>query len=711
MAIRIRSLPYVIQIFTRIIASLSIMLLMSFISTVHGRLLKINSSDDLISDGIDHVDDQSVALTANDVLVSESTCQHTYGFLPCAENPGGYIFQILVYHVTGVFGSKENAQSLVSLGVGIYAGITVFTLTLQWGICLIFGAKKWLDKSKTSEHSESQTSCCLQVKEKFNELKETRVKLNNETRQVAGIMLLSLIPYIIVQLVDIFDTSHIGLLIAFVVSAVSLLSYFIYQTLNKWMQKLSSDYMQYEILREAFLKHVERWGKLIDEDDGNPNFALIKILFGETDKDGDGYITGLEMQKLFNKIMTDNSKEAINKAVDESMKLFDSDNDSKINQTEFTRACVSLAEKGDFFSTELQDENFQQFSQMEKEKLEIDPIMSKILKHAESQLLEGPLIQEDGKPNIERINTLFRKYDNDNNNKISRDELEKIIKTVQFENLHPKPEDVVNKIFFNFDKDGSNMIEKEEFVNGLQNWLGKAIRVAKCSDKTKSVDKFDKIVWDKLVYGHTFWNFVKCVFRIVLGIVILTFIGGPLTTSILELSYAMSVPSFSISFVIVPLALHARTLIEAIFPASKKTEKTASLTFSEIYSSVVMNNISGLTTLLAVVYAKDLPWDYSAEVLTILVIVSSTWLRRRSKKNLKNESSWGRSTGDKLCKESGLEFVCSFQEDCFTKKSQDGYWCAHSRRAASNFRREIRKLVSSTLLVFCKVYQQFIVDF
>ncbi|XP_022847733.1 sodium/calcium exchanger NCL-like [Olea europaea var. sylvestris] len=82
----------------------------------------------------------------------------------------------------------------------------------------------------------------------------------------------------------------------------------------------------------------------------------------------------------------------------------------------------------------------------------------------------------------------------------------------------------------------------------------------------------------------------------------------------------MSVPSFSISFVIVPLAMNARILIEAIFPVSKKTEKTASLTFSEIYSSVVMNNISGLTTLLAVVYAKDLPWDYSAEVLTILVV-------------------------------------------------------------------------------------------
>lgn len=33
-----------------------------------------------------------------------------------------------------------------------------------------------------------------------------------------------------------------------------------------------------------------------------------------------------------------------------------------------------------------------------------------------------------------------------------------------------------------------------------------------------------------------------------------------------------------------------------------------------------MNNIMGLTTLLAIVYIKELKWDYSAEVLTILVV-------------------------------------------------------------------------------------------
>lgn len=40
----------------------------------------------------------------------------------------------------------------------------------------------------------------------------------------------------------------------------------------------------------------------------------------------------------------------------------------------------------------------------------------------------------------------------------------------------------------------------------------------------------------------------------------------------------------------------------------------------QIYGGVVMNNIMGLSTLLAIVYIKGLEWDYSAEVLTVLLV-------------------------------------------------------------------------------------------
>lgn len=664
MANCVHILPYNIRNLTPKIVILTFTVLVSFISSVHGRILRSNASTDLISDGIDRVDSESPALTTNGYLLSESTCQHTYGFLPCAENAGGYIFQIFIYQgllifgekllgegskvlfnifsnskivgiifriltglpamlmviLSGVFGSKENAQSQVSLGVGIYAGTTVFTLTLQWGICLIVGGRK-LRHDSTPQNSESPVSCCFRVKKELIELKDTGITIDGKTRHTAGIMLLSLIPYVIVQLADIFNTSRIVILIALIVSAASLVSYFIYQNLNPWIQQRSLEYSKYEILRTGFLEHMERLGKLVNED-GKLNIPVIKKLFAETDRDNDQSITRRELEKLaFDVVKT--GKLNVNKhlAVSEVMKSFDFNKDEKINIHEFIKGCKKWIDEtnSSSSSTNFFDEDFQRFNKINENKpQEIDLIMSRILKHAESLVLKAEsLITEYGEPNIESIKNLFRKIDSDNNNEISKTELEQHIRTIKFDGFALNYENIMKELFKDFDKDDNHKIDESEFVDGVEKWVDIAIHAT----ETSSIDEFDRILWEKVVSQDSFvWACVKCAFRIVLGIVILTFLGGPLTTSILQLSYAIRVPSFSISFVIVPLAMNTRTLIEAIFPASKKSERTASLTFSEIYGVVVMNNISGLTTLLAVVYAKDLPWDYSAEVLTVLVV-------------------------------------------------------------------------------------------
>lgn len=58
---------------------------------------------------------------------------------------------------------------------------------------------------------------------------------------------------------------------------------------------------------------------------------------------------------MFNKILPELSDDAIKKAVDDIMEAFDSDNDNKINESEFAEACVKLAEKNDFISRELSE--------------------------------------------------------------------------------------------------------------------------------------------------------------------------------------------------------------------------------------------------------------------------------------------------------------------------------------------------------------------
>lgn len=58
------------------------------------------------------------------------------------------------------------------------------------------------------------------------------MKVDKETCKTAGIMLLSLIPYLVLQLVYVFPTSsgkRVMTLIALVVSSLSVILYFAYQ--------------------------------------------------------------------------------------------------------------------------------------------------------------------------------------------------------------------------------------------------------------------------------------------------------------------------------------------------------------------------------------------------------------------------------------------------------------------------------------------------
>ncbi|XP_011096404.1 uncharacterized protein LOC105175608 [Sesamum indicum] len=660
-------------------AALRMILLLFLISIVQARILtlKLNSFDDdeLISDGVDHrfenQSSSSVSVYSSAPSIP-STCNHQYGFLPCAENAAGYIFQILVYQglltfgerqigrgsqvlfhiigagkiggiifrilmslpsmmlmiVSGVFSSKENAQSQVSLGVGIYAGMTVFSLTLQWGICVIFGRRELTDKSK--EHAEASQSSCLQAKEKLIILKDTGVLVDRDTRSIARIMLLSLIPYIVVQLVDFFHTSSANRIItltALIVSSLSLIAYFGYQIWDPLVQQRSLEYAKYETLRTKFLEHVKQQGQLVNED-GALNTDAISKLFVETDKDKNNSIAKNELEKLVVDVIT-TGKMNIDKtiAIADVMQTFDFNEDGCIKEQEFIEGCrrwiedtKQSPENSDANSTNIFQELLQLFSERkENDPQEIERIMSKILKHAETKMLKAEsLITPDGKPNTEQIQNLFRQFDTDGNQSISASELEQLLTTVKFGESRVKYEDIVKELFKDFDVNNNTTIDPKEFEDGVTKWLNRAMDVAKTTDKRRIIDEFDKIVWKQPEYRM--WDFIMSVFQVLVGILMLTFLGGPLMTSILQLSYAMRLSSFSISFVIVPLAMNARTAITALLPAKQKNERSASLTFSEIYGGVIMNNIAGLTTLLAIVFAKELTWDFSAEVLTILVV-------------------------------------------------------------------------------------------
>ncbi|KAK4485288.1 hypothetical protein RD792_007921 [Penstemon davidsonii] len=598
-------------------------------------------------------------------------------------------FSLFDFAVSGVLKSKENAQVKVSFGVGVYAGSTVFNLTLLWGMCVIFGRKDFSAKPASSNGYGL-----------IAKLKDTGITIDKKTCYTAGIMLLSLIPYVIVQLTYFVDSSfgtRMVILIALVVSTALLLSYFFYQIFDPWIQERSLEYSKYENLLAGFLHHVQRHakGKLIDES-GQPNIPVLKGLFHETDKDADKCITFLELENLIHEIQSGKVQVEKDYAISEILKAFDLNKNGRIEEHEFIKGCTKWINEASHLAANRNstsdDNSLREASRM---KLLIHPLRASLMYQGEGEgRWVGDLLCREGRGEVggwavvnHRLGEglrhyclgsslarlyalpapahLFKKFDTDNSNSLSLSELEELISSVKFGESQQNYQEMVKKLVKDFDIDGDNIINEQEFIHGVTKWLIKTIDVTKCKDIKRSIEEFDKIMWgevDDLVYevgkNHEdaklkilTWDLSKCVLQVVLGIAILTFLSGPLMNSIQQFSDAIGVPSFFISFVIVPVAMNARSAILAIFPASQKSSKTSSLTFSEvinvslilshtkfflydIYGGVVMNNVMGLSTLLAIIYIKGLKWDYSAEVLTILVTggfsadsnkISSVW--------------------------------------------------------------------------------------
>uniref|UniRef100_A0A7N2MBC0 Sodium/calcium exchanger membrane region domain-containing protein n=1 Tax=Quercus lobata TaxID=97700 RepID=A0A7N2MBC0_QUELO len=225
-------------------------------------------SPDLISDGI-HDSDSSwgsyPVLNRLSAESSTSTCDQTYGFLPCTTSVMGNLFLMVVYGylmyfaamsltegsehlmeilgpgivgglvlpilgalpdamlviVSGIFGTTETAQSQISIGMGMVAGSTVLLLTIIWGSCVIAGKCDLVD----SIAQDAQDT------KGFN-LTESGISTDIWTSYTAMMMFISVIPLLIVQIPQILDSilwRHIAVLIGLIASLLLLVSYSTYK--------------------------------------------------------------------------------------------------------------------------------------------------------------------------------------------------------------------------------------------------------------------------------------------------------------------------------------------------------------------------------------------------------------------------------------------------------------------------------------------------
>jgi len=107
--------------------------------------------------------------------------------------------------------------------------------------------------------------------------------------------------------------------------------------------------------------------------------------------------------------------------------------------------------------------------------------------------------------------------------------------------------------------------------------------------------------------------------KMLLGTVMVIVFSDPMVDLLSELGKRLNVSAFYISFILAPLASNASELVAAMNYAKKRTLKGMTTAFSALQGAAVMNNTFCLGIFLALVYFKNLAWEFTAETVSIVI--------------------------------------------------------------------------------------------
>ncbi|EPS57671.1 hypothetical protein M569_17145, partial [Genlisea aurea] len=264
-------------------------------------------------------------------------------------------------------------------------------------------------------------------------------------------------------------------------------------------------------------------------------------------------------------------------------------------------------------------------------------VVSGILKHFKMRSL-GKLSDGSGNPNREVLRKLFHTIDENDDGFLSHSELRALIAGIQLELVNLDYDEAVSKVLQDFDSSRDNRVDLDEFVAGVGKWLHEARGRGIAADSMAYIDEHHKKTraqHDLLQGGggaeqeddeaaqdieNRRWVTIKAAIFLVLGTAIAAAFADPLVDAVDNFSSATKIPTFFISFVALPLATNSSEAVSAIIFASRKKMRSASLTFSELYGAATMNNVLCLSVFLALVYVRGLNWNFSSEVLVILIV-------------------------------------------------------------------------------------------
>jgi len=238
----------------------------------------------------------------------------------------------LIIVASGLRGTVQEAQQEVSVGLGVLAGSTVVLLTLAWAASLAAGRCD-------IEGGRAQDRTLTRGWDPVG----TGVTTDGQTRLGARLMMLSTVPYLVVQIPLIDGHPAEGpeaAVIGATICGAGFVLYSIYQVSSPWLQEKRMKEARRRLLRARVLKRASTlalsFGGLVS-DNGRVNQAAIDKTFEMFDRDDNGLLDLKELESFLRGVQFEVQGQLPNKEdVALWMEEFDANKTGTVSASEFS---------------------------------------------------------------------------------------------------------------------------------------------------------------------------------------------------------------------------------------------------------------------------------------------------------------------------------------------------------------------------------------
>jgi Ca2+/Na+ antiporter len=248
------------------------------------------------------------------------------------------------------------------------------------------------------------------------------------------------------------------------------------------------------------------------------------------------------------------------------------------------------------------------------------------------------------------VRPFFAKYDDDASGKLNKHEFGALLKDLDEHLSGGEGDDLYNKTDSNHDGE----VEFDEFLECLHGYLSDPEKLKAMEERSgvdpKTIPTYgdddadeEEVPEDLAALSPDEQKRVvifRATWMMALGTAVVLVVSDPFVDLLTAWGDRLDIPAFYISFVVAPFASNASELLSAYTYAKKKSPKAMTTSLSTLIGAACMNNTFCLGIFYALIWAKGLAWQFTAETISIMLVQWIIGLLAMSKDTMSFFMGW-----------------------------------------------------------------------